>query len=82
MLLNDTKIEQENRGSEGSVSAARQMGCTDPLITEGTAGRQEPCTGQGQKHSTGSPGEAPSVKNFKSKEEKLKGNKKVSINRQ
>lgn len=46
------------------------MGNTDPLITEGSAQRQEPCTGQGQKHGTGSFGQASNVKNFKRKEKR------------
>lgn len=52
------------------MSAARQMGYTDPLSTEGNAEGQEPYTGQGQKPSTGSFGEEPSVKDFKSKEKR------------
>lgn len=61
MLLNDTKIEQENRGSEG-LNVNSQ---TDPLITEGSAERQEPYPGQDNKPGAGSFEEASSVKNLK-----------------
>lgn len=61
MLLNDTKIAQENRGSEG-LNVNSQ---TDPLITEGSAERQEPYPGQDNKPGTGSFEEASSVKDLK-----------------